>query len=150
MGSMTIDERLKPYTKSASERIGGVEVDMDGWYEWIVPIKGELSWEGCSSGEIIGIAREVDRNGRIGWDARSLELFWKDMIRMGRKGRVGGIGIKVDKLFGIECFTIKVSGNGSMYVRNVLDAWYGFDRIRLLKKARLVLLHDRSLPIIVS
>jgi hypothetical protein len=161
------DACLKPYTKTTPVPISPhdastVEVYLKTPYArgaWIVPVRGILPWEGCSSAVVLSgelnLSERADEKGEITWTHESLVAFWT-FLRAIRDGQaLGPISFSLQRLQSAEYVKIYVEVLYGMALRNVLDAW-GYDiprkdkKIRVLKKSRLVFVDDRSRTVFLS
>ncbi|KAL1748287.1 hypothetical protein HDZ31DRAFT_30127 [Schizophyllum fasciatum] len=96
---------LRPYAKTEP-----IVLDSEGSSRlvfsrnaWIVPVRGKLTWDACSSAALLEDPGRSDasivpsppkpKDNRILWTRDALQQFWNFLIYLRHKGRLGPIGL---------------------------------------------------------
>lgn len=97
-------ESVKGYDKTIPIPISPhVQISPPSRYDrsaWLIPVRGKLPWEGCTSAAVLAPLRRVPiepgpiTNGhRILWSHDALQRFWKFILSLRDNGSLGAIGI---------------------------------------------------------
>ena len=117
---------------------------------WIVPIRGGLAWEECSSAALFDPSNEfaipfppTPHDNEILWTRDAVMQFWQFLIYFRQKGRLGRIGLSFQvssmptiggsassgssttntDISSVDHIRIHHDGELSMHVRNILHLW---------------------------
>ncbi|KAL1672209.1 hypothetical protein EV122DRAFT_295039 [Schizophyllum commune] len=117
---------------------------------WIVPIRGKLAWEECSSAALFDPSHEfaipfppTPNDNEILWTRDAVMQFWQFLIYFRQKGRLGRIGLSFQvssmptiggsassgssttntDISSVDHIRIHHDGELSMHVRNILHLW---------------------------
>ncbi|KAL1692914.1 hypothetical protein GGG16DRAFT_111590 [Schizophyllum commune] len=117
---------------------------------WIVPIRGKLAWEECSSAALFGPSNEfaipfppTPNDNEILWTRDAVMQSWQFLIYFRQKGRLGRIGLSFQvssmptiggsassgssttntDISSVDHIRIHHDGELSMHVRNILHLW---------------------------
>ncbi|KAI5891356.1 uncharacterized protein SCHCODRAFT_02505445 [Schizophyllum commune H4-8] len=117
---------------------------------WIIPIRGKLSWDECSSAALFDPSNEsaipfppTPTDNEILWTRDAISQFWQFLIYFRQKGRLGPIGLSFqvssvqpisgsassgsatahNDISSLDHVRIHHDGQLSMHVRNILHLW---------------------------
>ncbi|KAI5826928.1 hypothetical protein K523DRAFT_418845 [Schizophyllum commune Tattone D] len=117
---------------------------------WIVPIRGRLAWDECSSAALFDSSNEfaipfppTPHDNEILWTRDAVMQFWQFLIYFRQKGRLGRIGLSFQvssmptiggsassgisanntDISTVDHIRINHDGELSMHVRNILHLW---------------------------